>query len=230
MKELPEYFWRHALFYGEDAIKKLQNSTVLVAGVGGLGCTVSQLLVRSGVGTILLLENKAIDEPDLNRQILYTYEDLGKEKIEVAKERLEAISPYSKIVPIKMRLTETNAKELSKLNFDLIVDCFDNFEGRFLLEDILHKDQMMVHAGISNNFGQISVIKKEKTASLKELFGGLPKGQDKPIPVVPSAVVCLASFSANEAINCLLGKQKLVGKIVLVDLEDYSLSKIVLKK
>lgn len=226
MINLPEYFSRHTLFYGEDFVRKLRDKTVLVAGVGGLGSTVSQLLTRTGVGKLVLLENKIIDEPDLNRQILYSYKDLEKQKSDVAKQKLRNISPYTKVELIKKVLNPDNVSDLNNKQYDIIVDCFDNFESRFILEGLLKEKQQMIHSGISNNYGQITTIKKGKTKSLKEIFGGIKRPSNNPIPVVPAAVVAVASIAANEAINALLGRAKLLNKLLIVDFEDYTMSKI----
>ena len=101
-----DIFARNVLHWGEATQQTVADSCVLVAGVGGLGCAVAELLARAGVGTLLLVDSGVIDPPDLNRQILYTAAELGRPKIEVAAEKLAAIHQHTTIVTLPMRLED----------------------------------------------------------------------------------------------------------------------------
>jgi molybdopterin/thiamine biosynthesis adenylyltransferase len=227
MAEFDEIFARNILAWGKEKQQILADACVLVAGVGGLGSTVSEILVRSGVGKLIIIDNGIVDEPDLNRQILYTLDDLGKVKVDVAVEKLSAIHKHSTIIPINKRI-KADAKLFETLwqyKFRGIADCFDNFSSRFVLEQLLKKDMFLVHGGVENNYGQITTIKKNATRMLKDLY---PNFEDptSPLPVCPQIVSCIASMMAYEVLNNLWDTPQLLNTLLIVELSDFSFSKI----
>lgn len=218
-------FSRTTLFTGKAELEILQKSSVLVAGVGGLGSIVSELLVRRGIGELILIDQKEIDEPDLNRQLLYTSADLGKQKLEVAKQRLEAIHSYTKIKTLDLRISDKPEvyDKINEYNFAGIADCLDNYDSRFALEKLLTEHRFLVHGGVLNDFGQVTTIKKG--ASLKALFTG-QQDSTEPIPVCPEVVAIIGSLMVKEIINSILGKPQLENKILIVELSDFSMFKL----
>lgn len=119
-----------------DAQQNLKNSHVLIIGMGGLGCPVVETLVRAGVGNLTLMDNDAIDDSNLQRQTLFTPDDIGQSKVFTAKNCLASINELVTIEAINERFTFTlgeqiiNQNSLSNLKFDLILDCTDNFATR----------------------------------------------------------------------------------------------------
>ena len=227
MREVAESFARNTLAWGEEKQQRLADACILVAGVGGLGCTVSEILVRSGVGKLIILDNGVVDEPDLNRQILYTLDDLGKKKVDVAAEKLAAIHQQSTIIPINRRIEEdaTLFETLWQYKFHGIADCFDNFSSRFVLEQLLKEDMFLVHGGVQNDYGQITTIKKNVTRMLKKLYPNV-EDPDSPLPVCPQIVTCVASMMAYEVLNNLWDTPQLMNILLIVELSDFSFSKI----
>ena len=221
-------FSRTTLFTGDHQLEKLQNATVLIAGVGGLGCVVSHILARRGVGKLLLLDCKEIDLPDLNRQMLFRSADIGKPKIEVAADYIKSIHPFTEIIKIDAKITDS--KEFYDLmqnyKFDIIADCLDNFSSRYALEKLLGGNQYLVHGGVQNDFGQVTTIKQGM--SLKSLYEGV-FDTDGIIPVCPEIVNIIGSMMANEVVSCLTNQSKLIKKLLIFELSDYSLFKIDLK-
>jgi molybdopterin/thiamine biosynthesis adenylyltransferase/rhodanese-related sulfurtransferase len=119
---------------GEKGQKKLLESSVLIVGLGGLGCPASIQLAATGIGKIGIVENDLVEETNLARQIIYTPSDIGEEKIEVAYETLQKINPDIQIIKHKCFLNEKNCKEIIQ-QYDVILDCTDNFQSRYLIND-----------------------------------------------------------------------------------------------
>ena len=209
-------FTRHLPLIGEDGLKKLLNSTVLVAGAGGLGTVVLQILVRSGVGKIYLIDHGIVDEPDLNRQILYNRTHLGKAKVEVVSEELRKIRDVE-IIPQRETIDE-NFKIPDEV--DIVVDCLDNFYGKFLLNDLcVIANKPFVHAGISGFYGQVTIVIPGETLNLKEMMRNVPLEKTGGLPVIATAPFILGTLEANEVIKFLTGKGVLLkNKILVVDL------------
>ncbi len=217
-----ELFSRSTLFTGIKQLDTLQDSTVLVAGVGGLGCVVSHLLVRRGIGKIILLDCKDIDLPDLNRQMLYTSEDLGRNKVDAATDFLQKVHPYTEVEKVNAVISDSNefSDIISKLDFDLIADCLDNYESRFVLEKFLRNEsQFLVHGGVSHDFGQVTSIRKGM--SMRSLYSGVTESEGV-IPVIPEIVNIIGSLMVKEIINCLSNEPELLQKLLIMELSDFS--------
>jgi molybdopterin/thiamine biosynthesis adenylyltransferase len=227
MREFDEVFSRNILTWGEEKQQQLAEACILVAGVGGLGCTVAEILVRSGVGKLIIIDNGIIDEPDLNRQILYTRDDLGKAKVDVAAEKLSRIHAQSTIIPVNSRIIADPAllNRLWHYNFHGIADCLDNFSSRFILEGLLKEGMFLVHGGVQNDYGQITTIKKHTTKTLKALY---PNVEDagSPLPVCPQIVSCVGSMMASEIVYNLWNTPQLLNILFIIELSDFTFSKI----
>jgi molybdopterin/thiamine biosynthesis adenylyltransferase len=138
--------------------EKLKESKILVIGAGGLGCPVLQYLGAAGVGTIGIIDFDIIDITNLHRQVLYSVDDLGKSKAIIASEKISSSNPNLNIKPFNFKLEQHNAQEIIS-NYDIIVDCTDNFETRYLINDtcvLLNKP--FVYGGIHKFEGQLSVF------------------------------------------------------------------------
>ncbi len=211
---------RHEKLLG-DCFSVVRNSVVFVAGVGGLGCTVSQLLVRLGVKKIYIADCKEVDEPDLNRQILYTKNDLGKFKVEVAYEYLKRIREDIEIIRIKEKLDESFVipKEV-----DVVFDCLDNFKTRYVLDELVHQLKIpMIHAGVKEYGGQVTVIFPGKTPKLKDIFPGMVD-ENEPFQIFPPTVTLAASLQVSEFVKVTCGnlENAFLNKILVFDLLENS--------
>lgn len=225
-----DIFARNVLHWGEATQQTVADSCVLVAGVGGLGCAVAELLARAGVGTLLLVDSGVIDPPDLNRQILYTLADVGRPKVDAAAEKLAAIHGQTTIFAFNGRI-EPNSPLRDALfahRIDGIADCFDTFSSRFVLEQYLRDGMFLVHGGIQNDYGQITTIKPPVTKTLRAIY---PNAEDacSPIPVCPQIVVCIASLMVNELLKNLCGTPQLLNTLLIVELSDFSFFKVTLQ-
>ncbi len=216
-----DYFVRQSDLIGKDCQKKISKSAILVAGLGGLGGFVAELLIRAGIGKIHIIDDGIIDEPDLNRQILYTAGDLGKKKIDIGLQRLKSIGLSTEVIPIYGKIDES-----FKLPDDIngIIDCLDNFKGRYILDELSHKKKIfLIHGAINSWFGQISSIVPGKTKTLKEIFPDI-KDSSSIIPVIGFTPAIIASLQVSEAVKLICGiKDNLMNKILFMDLKNYSI-------
>ncbi len=122
-------FSRTELLIGDDGIKKLNNAKVAIFGVGGVGSYVLEALTRAGVGNIIIVDNDVISESNINRQIIATHSTIGKDKVEVAKNRALDINPNVKIDAFKVFYNNENNNIIDK-SVDYIIDCIDTISSK----------------------------------------------------------------------------------------------------
>lgn len=123
-------FERTELFLGKEKIEKIKNSRVAVIGLGGVGGAAAEAVLRAGVGHILLIDGDTVDESNINRQLLATYETVGMNKIEAAKLRFEKIAPDSDITYKKEFYLPENSEFLYEWNPDYIIDAIDTVTAK----------------------------------------------------------------------------------------------------
>ena len=221
-----EMFSRNIKFWGDEKQKILSNSSILIAGIGGLGCTVAEVLTRAGIGKLILIDNDVVEVSNLNRQILFDQNDIGKPKVEIAKHKLHEINPELEVKVFQQDISDL--KNLHLPHFEGIADCLDNFAARFELEKLLIENHFLVHGGVQNDFGQVTTILQQKTQSLKDIYPGIHIPVS--VPIVPQTVIIIGSMMAQEIINNLFGKPQLINKLLIVELSDFSMFKVELKK
>lgn len=124
---------RTELVLGSTALEKLKNSKVIVFGLGGVGGYVCEMLVRSGLGEITVVDSDVVSESNLNRQIIALTSTLGKPKVEVLKNRLLDINPKLKITAILKRYEESTKDDFLLENYDYVIDAIDSLREKFLL-------------------------------------------------------------------------------------------------
>ena len=201
---------------------KLKQSSAIVIGAGGLGVPLLQYLSAAGVGRIGVVDFDVIDPTNLQRQVLYGTKDVGRRKIEVAKERVQQINPNIDVQTYETRLTSENALEILK-GYDVIIDGTDNFPTRYLVNDasvLLKKPN--VYGSIFRFEGQASVFWAQKGPCYRCLYAEPP-----PPGLVPSCAEggvlgvlpgIVGSIQAIETIKVLLGKgDTLVGRLLVFD-------------
>jgi len=131
--------------------KKILNSSVLIVGMGGLGCPVAEFLTRSGVGAIGIIDHDLVSLSNVHRQTLYNEKDLGKFKVKIAKKKLNNINSKTKIDTYNFKLDKNKFIKIIK-NYDYIVDGTDNFETKFLINDISLKYKKFLVTGAISKF------------------------------------------------------------------------------
>lgn len=216
--------------FGEEGQAKLKEARCLVLGVGGLGSVVATYLARMGVGELGLVDSDQLELSNLHRQILYSTDEIGREKASLAKEKLNQANPDVKIITHVLRLTKENIDEVIQ-GYDLVADCADNFETRFLVNDACVKaGKILVHGAIFQYEGQVMVIKPEGPC-LRCVFGAAPDIPKKELGVFPPAAGVIASLMAGEVVKVILGKgELLVGKLLIYDSLKSEFRKVSLRK
>ena len=215
-----ERYNRQILHWGEERQQQLEEATVLIAGVGGLGATVSLLLVRAGIGKLYLVDDGLIDWPDLNRQLLYNETDIGQTKLDTAKQRLQQINSSVKIELLQERIDHSFQVPS---DVSIIVDCLDNYPSRFNLEAALSANSFLIHGGIEGDQGQVLTLQKGESQSLVDIFTGTRQPPED-IPVTGAGATILAGFMVNELFNTIFGKPQLLNRFLIVGLSDLHLT------
>ena len=138
--------------------EKLKAAKVLVVGAGGLGCSVLPYLTAAGVGEIGIVDADKVELSNLQRQVLYSADDIGKYKVEIAIEKLSKQNPFVKFNAHKFRFTKENALDLL-LEYDLVIDGTDNFESRYMINDAcVLQAKPLVYGSVYKFEGQASVF------------------------------------------------------------------------
>ncbi|OFY85115.1 MAG: hypothetical protein A3F72_04710 [Bacteroidetes bacterium RIFCSPLOWO2_12_FULL_35_15] len=199
---------------------KLKNAKVLVVGAGGLGCPVLMYLAAAGVGNIGIIDFDKIDESNLQRQILYSTDDIGKYKAEVAKLKLSKQNPYIQITSYTKQFSFSNAIEIAA-EYDVIVDGTDNFSSRYLLNDVCIKtNKPLVAASIFKFEGQLSVYNYKNGPTYRCLFPEPPTDSlnCSEIGVIGVLPGILGTLQANEVIKIITGIGKVLsGRLLFID-------------
>ena len=225
-KEQKERYY-HTTFLkeiGEQGQERLLKSNIVVIGCGGLGSASLRYLASIGIGNITIIDNDVVSISNLPRQVLYEYNDIGKSKVDIVKERLERINPDIKIKSINQRLDDNNAKELLK-GYNIVLDCTDNFETKFLINDICLKLNIpFVISGVRDYQGQVTTCIPNKTKDFKSLFSVLPiniddKYKKEDQGIFPLSVAVVGNIAGSEVIKYLLNiGELLLDKLLLIDL------------
>lgn len=205
---------------GKSGQEKLKAARVLVIGAGGLGCPVLQYLTAAGVGTIGIIDDDTVDLSNLQRQILFTTADIGKNKAEVAASRLSQLNPLVDFIIYAERLTAQNAIAIFH-QFDLVVDGTDNFSTRYLVNDAsVITNKPLVFGSIYTFEGQFSVFNYKNGPSYRCLFPIPPKAGSikncSEIGVIGVLPGIIGAKQANETLKIILEiGEPLSGKLVM---------------
>lgn len=228
-KDELERYSRHLIIpeFNIEGQRKLKAAKVLVVGTGGLGSPMLLYLAAAGVGTIGIIDFDVVDDSNLQRQVLYSVDDVGVPKVEAAKKRIQALNPHINIVVHETMLTSQNALDIVK-DYDVVADGTDNFPTRYLVNDacvLLGKTN--VYASIFRFEGQVSVFNytdKEGNVgpNYRDLFPSPPPPGLVPscaeggvIGVLPGIV---GSLQANEVIKVITGVgEPLSGRLFIFD-------------
>ncbi|RPH36487.1 molybdopterin-synthase adenylyltransferase MoeB [bacterium] len=220
---------------GMKGQKLLKASRVLIIGAGGLGSPLALYLAAAGVGTIGIVDFDLVELTNLQRQILHATRDIGKPKLESAREAIQDLNPHVTVIGHEVRLTSENALEIMK-DYDVIVDGTDNFATRYLVNDacvILGKPN--VYGSIFRFDGQVTVFDAQRGPCYRCLYPTPP-----PPGLIPSCAEggvlgvlpgIIGTLQALETIKLIVGQgEPLVGRLLLLDALQLKFRELKLKK
>ncbi len=216
---------------GVEGQLRLRGSKVAIFGVGGLGSVVLYFLAAAGVGTIYIVDKDPVELSNLNRQVLYTSEDVGRPKVEVAAERIRKVNPHVRVHALARSVDLELALDLAG-KVDVLVDCLDNWKARHIVNEAAVKSRKpLVHAAVEEFYGHVLTVLPGKTPCLNCVF---PRGgvRDRsPIPVLGAVVGAVACVEALETLKLLLGiNPASLGTIVFLDFKSLSINKLKVSK
>ncbi|MBI2668776.1 HesA/MoeB/ThiF family protein [Candidatus Woesearchaeota archaeon] len=196
---------RQALVIGEERQRKLEKKKVAIVGVGALGTVAAELLVRSGIGSLLLIDRDVVEESNLQRQILFTEKDVERSKAAVAKEKLMGVNAEIKIDAQPVHLSSANIRVLK--NYDLVLDCTDNLQTRLLLNDFCRKEKILwIYAAAIKESGMVMPIFPGR-ACLRCFMREASLDTCETVGVLNTITAMIAAFQVNLAVKILLGEK-----------------------
>lgn len=226
--------------FGIQGQHKLKEAGVLVIGSGGLGSPLLLYLAAAGVGHLGIVDFDTVDESNLQRQVLFSMDDIGQPKAETAKKKLQALNPHIRITVYPDRFTTDNARELVR-QYDVVADGTDNFPTRYLTNDAcVLEDKVNVYASIFRFEGQVSVFNYpqpdgSRGPNYRDLFPTPP-----PPGMVPSCAEggvlgvlpgIIGSMQASEVIKVITGVgEPLSGRLFLFDAASFTTRILKIKK
>ncbi len=216
--------------------KKIINSKVLVVGAGGLGCPVIDYLSRAGVGNIGIVDNDKVNISNIHRQSLYSSKDVGKFKVNVAKQKVKLVNPQIKIKTFKVRIDNKNIEKIFK-NYDFIVDGSDNFKTKFLLNrHCLNHKKILIVGAISKMDGHIFTFdyKNKNDPCLKCFYQTEPSDEILNCEyegILGPVAGIVGNIQAIEVLKKILKiGDKLSKKILIIDLSKLDFRRVEFKK
>lgn len=215
--------------FGEEGQKKLKNTKVFVAGVGGLGSPVSIYLTVAGFGHITIADFDIVDLSNLNRQILHWDKDVGEAKVKSGYEKLSQINPSIEVEEFQGKIDENNIYDITK-GYDLIIDAMDNFPTRYLLNRAALKHEIpFIHASVWGLEGRLFTVLPGKTACFECIF---PKAPPKEIfPVLGATPGVMGTLQVTEAVKVVLGiGRPVMNRLLVYDGEYMEFHEVEVKK
>ena len=221
--QLPRYTRQTMLpQFGEEGQQKLASAKVLLVGVGGLGSPIALYLAGAGIGQIGLVDPDVVSENNLQRQVLYKENEIGKWKVECAKKRLLELNSHLEVNCYPCRFDKENGEKIAS-QYDLIIDGCDNFSTRYLMDDISFRLNIpYIYGSIGEFHGQVSVFNWKNSCRYRDLYPeedavsaneSTMKGVLGPVPGV------IGTLQAIETIKVITGiGEPLRNRLLTIDL------------
>lgn len=215
---------------GLEGQKKLKESKVFIAGVGGLGSISAYYLVACGVGKIVIADKELVELSNLNRQIIHWTEDIGKKKVHSAKEKLLRLNPNVEIEALDVEIKEENIHVIIN-DSNVIVDALDNIEGRIILNKAaFEKGIPYIFGGVDGLDGMVTTFVPRETPCFECVFPKRRKRVDE-IGVLGPTPGIVASIQAMEVVKILLGMNgTLKNRLLFFSGRDMTFTEIRLKR
>jgi molybdopterin-synthase adenylyltransferase len=201
--------------FGEEGQKKLKGATALISRVGGLGGSVAYALAAAGIGKLVLAHHGDVKLSDLNRQILMTYDWLGKPRVESAARRLRELNPRLEIEAVPENISEENASRLVG-QADIVFDCAPLFQERFAMNRAcVQQRKPLIDAAMYSMEGRLTTILPGRTPCLTCIYPEFPETWKREFPVFGAVSGIVANLAACEGIKLLAGFGTLLAGIML---------------
>jgi molybdopterin/thiamine biosynthesis adenylyltransferase len=203
--------------FGEEGQTKLKNSHVVIAGIGGLGCASATYLTAAGIGHITIIDYDVVELSNLNRQVLYWEEDIGKKKVVVAKKKLSRLNPLVEITHIHAEITDQNISRLID-GAHVVVDGLDTKDARLTVNSACVQQKIpYIYGGVSRLRGMITTIIPGETPCLACFNPEGPRGRGV-LGVTPALI---ANLQALETMKLIIGQSpSLAGKLLVFNGND----------
>jgi adenylyltransferase/sulfurtransferase len=215
--------------WGGEGQLKLKNSTVFIAGAGGLGNPVATYLTVAGVGEVKICDFDKIEVSNLNRHILYNDRNIGDLKVISAARTLRELNPF---ISISTSVDQLNAKNIDNIigKPDVIVDCLDNFETRYLLNHYSVTQKIpVVYAAVRGMVGQVTFLTPPETPCLQCIFPEIPPKEITPIIGATPGII--GSIQAMEVLKFLTGIGTLLkNRLLIFDGEEMAFNSITIRR
>lgn len=217
---------------GLEGQKAISSSKILVIGAGGLGSPVILYLAAAGVGKMGIIDFDDIDVSNLQRQVIHSNSEVGRNKAESAKSRIKQLNPEVEVEIWKERLTPENGMEIFQNDWDIVIDGTDNLPTRYLIDDLCSiLDLPWIYGSIYRFEGQVSVFNFLGGPSYRDLFPEPPPSESVPscaeggvLGVLPGVI---GSIQATEAIKIITGIGELLsGKLLIYDAERMEFNRL----
>ena len=210
--------------------RKIREAKVLIIGMGGLGCPAAEFLTRSGIGTLGIVDHDKVSLSNIHRQTLYTEKNVNKSKVKIAKKKLNEINPKTKINIFNYKLNKIKFNKIIK-NYDYIIDGTDNFESKFLINDIsLDYKKFLVVGAISKFDGHIFSFdfKNKNNPSLRDFYQEEVVTDDifncEYDGILGTVAGIVGTMQANEILRKILNiGQNLNGFILILNILDLNI-------
>jgi molybdopterin-synthase adenylyltransferase len=217
--------------FGEEGQRRLKHAAVLVSRVGGVGGAAAHQLAAAGVGRLRLAHAGNARLDDLNRQLLMTYEEVGRPRMEVAPRRLRELNPFVEVEAVAENVTDENVGRLVE-GVDLVVSCAPLFEERLTLNrEAVRRGVPLVDCAMYEMELQVLTVLPGRSACLACLVPEAPPAWRRRFPVFGAVAGTAGCLGATEAIKVLAGLgEPLAGRLLLGDLRDMTFRRVALER
>ena len=229
---VPMRYVRNLGTIGIDGQIKLLQSCVAIAGAGGLGGIVVELLARIGVGQLIIIDNGRFTENNLNRQLLASESSIGKSKAKAAVKRINRVNSSVAVKAISRKIDGRNCTELIK-EADVVIDALDNLPSRYMLAGACKKLKIpLVHGDIAGFSGQVlTILPGDK--GLVDLYGPLSGGKIRGIESVtgnpPTTAAIIGALEVQEAVKLITGTGvNIRGRLLMLDFAGNSFEEVII--
>ncbi|MHA1835885.1 MAG: HesA/MoeB/ThiF family protein [Candidatus Odinarchaeia archaeon] len=215
---------------GEAGQEKIKKSRVAIIGLGGLGWLTGLQLTGMGVGYLKLVDRDVVELSNIQRQLIYSEEDIGKSKAEAMAQKLQRINSDITIDPLTVSISLDSIHEVLE-NVDIVIDCLDNFQARKILNYGCVKGNLpLIYSAAIRSYGVVHTIIPGKSACLECIYGDIDSLEAEScaqVGVLPTILGVISSSVSHEVLNLILQNEPLLADyLLIVDMKTFSFDKI----